>query len=98
LSLAASKEGRFGRFHDALYAAGRPGPQTNAQAAAAAGIDPVVTAIPEVEAELQRNIQLAQQLGATGTPMFIVGDRVLNGAVGYDALKKAIADTRAAKS
>ena len=35
------------------------------------------------------------QLGATGTPLFIVGDRVMNSAVGYDALKKAIADARA---
>ena len=40
-----------------------------------------------VEAELKRNFQLAGQLGATGTPLFVVGDRVMNGAVGYDALK-----------
>ena len=35
------------------------------------------------------------QLGATGTPLFVVGDRVMNGAVGYDALKQAIAQARA---
>ena len=34
LSLAASKAGRFSQFHDALYAAGRPAPETNAAAAA----------------------------------------------------------------
>ena len=49
---------------------------------------------PAAEAELKRNFQLAGQLGATGTPMFIVGDRVLNGAVGYDALKNAVAKAR----
>ena len=37
---------------------------------------------------------LAQQLGATGTPLFIVGDRVMNAAVGYDALKEAVEAAR----
>lgn len=96
LSLTASKAGRFDRFHDTLFAAGRPGPETIAQAANAAGIPPQVQEDPAVEAELRRNFQLASQLGATGTPMFVVGDRVLNGAVGYDALKKAIAEARTA--
>jgi protein-disulfide isomerase len=39
-------------------------------------------------------MKLAGALGATGTPLFIVGDRVMNGAVGYDALKDAIAKAR----
>ena len=43
-----------------------------------------------IEAELKKNFSLASQLGATGTPLFVVGDRVLSGAVGYDALKKAV--------
>jgi protein-disulfide isomerase len=50
---------------------------------------------PQIEAELKRNFQLAGQLGATGTPLFVVGDKVMNGAVGYDALKQAIAAARA---
>jgi len=37
---------------------------------------------------------LAGELGATGTPLFVVGDRVLNGAVGYDMLKAAIDKAR----
>lgn len=94
LSLTASKAGRFEQFHDTLFAAGRPGPETIALAANAAGIRPQVQEDPAVEAELRRNFQLAGQLGATGTPMFVVGDKVLNGAVGYDALKQAIADAR----
>jgi protein-disulfide isomerase len=94
LSLAASKAGRFKQFHDALYAAGRPAPDTNAAAARVANIAPTPANDPAVEAELRRNFQLAGQLGATGTPLFVVGDRVLNGAVGYDALKKAVEDAR----
>ena len=94
LSLEASKAGHFTRFHDTLWAAGRPAPDTNAQAAQAAGIDPEPQANPEIEAELARNMKLAGELGATGTPLFVIGDRVMNGAVGYDALKDAIAKAR----
>ena len=94
LSLAASKAGRFGRFYETLWAAGRPGPQTNAAAAQAAAIAPEPPRDPAIEAELRQNFQIAGQLGATGTPLFVVGDRVLNGAVGYDALKQAVEKAR----
>ena len=94
LSLEASKLGRFARFHDTLWAAGRPAPQTNAAAAEAAGISPEPKPDPLIEAELKRNFQLAGELGATGTPLFVIGDRVLNGAVGYEALKQAIEEAR----
>jgi len=95
LSLQASKLGRFGQFHDTLWATGRPAPETNARAAQAAGIPVQPQQDPAIEAELKRNFQLAGQLGATGTPLFIVGDRVMNGAVGYQTLREAIAKARA---
>ena len=98
VSLAASKAGKFNQFHDALYAAGRPDAQTIAAAATIAGVAPQAAADQQVEAELARNLQLAGQLGATGTPTFVIGNRVLNGAVGYDALKQAVAAARAAKA
>jgi protein-disulfide isomerase len=95
VSLAASKAGKFAAFHDALYAAGRPGPQTISAAANAAGITPNQVNDPSIEAEIQNNMRLAQQLRASGTPLFVVGDEIFNAAVGYDALKKAIAKARA---
>lgn len=94
LSLEASKLGRFAKFHDTLWAAGRPAPETIAAASQAAAIAPKPDADPQIEAEIKRNYQLAGQLGATGTPLFVIGDRVLNGAVGYDALKQAIEAAR----
>ena len=90
LSLEASKLGRFAKFHDTLWATGRPAPDTNAAAAKAAGISPQPQEDPGIEAELKRNFQLAGQLGATGTPLFVIGNRVMNGAVGYETLKQAI--------
>ncbi|UUR07783.1 DsbA family protein [Sphingomonas glaciei] len=95
MALGASKSGKFMAFHDALYAAGRPSEATLIKAATDAGVPAAVPNSPELDAELRKNFQLAQQLGATGTPLFIVGNKVMNGAVGYDALKKAIADARA---
>lgn len=90
LSLAASKAGKFAAYHDALYAAGRPTQETIASAAQAAGIAVEPTDDATQEAELKTNMSLASQLGATGTPLFVVGNRVINAAVGYDALKEAV--------
>ena len=94
LSLTASKLGRFSQFHDSLWAAGRPAADTNAAAARIAGIEGGPKSDPQIEAELKKNFHLAEQLGATGTPLFVIGDRVMNGAVGYDALKQAIEAAR----
>jgi protein-disulfide isomerase len=95
LSLQASKLGRFAQFHDTLWATGRPAPDTNAKAAQAAGIAAQPQPDAEIETELNRNMKLAGELGATGTPLFVVGEKVMNGAVGYDMLKDAIAKARA---
>jgi protein-disulfide isomerase len=94
VSLAASKVGKFKEYHDALYAAGRPGSETIAVAARAAGVASEPANDPAQEAELKANMTLASQLGATGTPLFIVGDQVMNSAVGYDALKAAVEAAR----
>jgi protein-disulfide isomerase len=42
--------------------------------------------------------QPAQRLEFTGTPSWVVGDQIFNGAVGFDQLKDAIAAAREAKS
>lgn len=94
ISLAAAKQGKFKAFHDALFEAGRPTAANVAAAARAVGIDGRV-APAEVQAEIGKNVELARGIGASGTPTFVVGDRVLQGAVGYDALKAAIAEARA---
>jgi protein-disulfide isomerase len=93
-SLAAARDGKFTKFHDTLWEAGRPSPETIKVAAEAAGISAEKTQGADIEAELKRNFQIAGQLGASGTPLFVVGDRVMNSAVGYEQLKKAVEDAR----
>lgn len=96
-SLAASRTGKFATFHDALYRAGNPTPETLAIAANASGITPELARDPAIEAEIENNYRMAGQLGASGTPLFVIGNQVINSAVGYDALKEAVAKARAAK-
>lgn len=101
-SLGAAEQGKFAAFHDALYAAGRPSTETIAVAARAAGLDQAKLAAtmkaPRAEQELDQNIELARALGFTGTPSWVVGSQVLSGAVGYDALKKAVEEARQERS
>lgn len=94
LSVASTSQD-YGRFHRALYAAGRPDAAARAKIAAAYGVPAAPSANPAIEAELAANEQLQSALRITGTPTWIVGDRMLSGAVGYDALKAAVAEVRA---
>jgi len=99
VGLHAAEAGRYATFHRAMYAGGSVEKDAILAAAAKAGLDRAkVQAILGKRAtveELTNNIHLAQSLDATGTPLFVVGDQVLNGAVGYDALKEAVAKARA---
>ena len=98
VSLAAAESGKYRVFHDKLFALGRLGPETVKTAQSAAGVDPAkVTAAKAnaaYKAEIETNYDLARALNLTGTPAFVVGDQVLQGAVGYEALNKAIAQAR----
>lgn len=91
-SLAAAQQGRFRQFYHSLYDLGRPSEQTIARARQAAGVGPGRS--PAAREELDKNNQLARAIGASGTPTFVVGDKVLHGAVGYEALRRAIDEAR----
>jgi protein-disulfide isomerase len=93
ISLAAAQQGRFKAFYDRLFASGRPTGSVVAEVQNALGVRPAPGS-PQHQAEIEKNFQLARAINATGTPTFVVGDRVLQGAVGYDVLKQAIADAR----
>jgi protein-disulfide isomerase len=96
-SLAAARAGRYRPFYDALFAAGRPTAEAVERARQAAGLGE--TAMDdEARRELEKNFGLAREIQAEGTPTFVVGDQVLHGAVGYEALRDAIAAARAARA
>jgi protein-disulfide isomerase len=96
-SLAAAQAGRFKPFYDALFAAGRPSADAVARARSAAGLSGDLPGAAG-DRELERNFQLARSLEATGTPTFVVGDQIFQGAVGYETLRDAIKEARERKS
>ncbi len=48
----------------------------------------------EVRSTIEEVYSIANRLGLTGTPSFVVGNEVVMGAVGYEALKVKIASVR----
>ena len=98
MALVAAGQGRYAAFHEAMFSGEKPAAASIALAARTAGIDtpPTDTALVSatVTNELAGNIALAKELGITGTPAWVVGDRLLIGAVGRQALETAIAETR----
>src|SRR3546814_3274502 len=44
--------------------------------------------------ELDNNLAIASQLQLNATPTWVIGDQLLQGQVGYDTLKQAVARAR----
>ena len=95
MALAAAMQGKYPAFYKAMFALGPPSPATVEAAARTAALDldraRTDAASDRVSAELARNMALARELGFSGTPSWVAGGRVLEGAVGYDALADALA-------
>ncbi len=100
VGLAAARKGRYRIYHQTLFALGQPSETSIAAAASKAGLTPEEIASaksdPALDREIAGNVEVAQQLRFQGTPSFVIGDQVLHGAVGYDALKQAVAAARKA--
>jgi predicted DsbA family dithiol-disulfide isomerase len=77
---------------------GPPSAQTIAAAAREAGVDAAqaqaAIASGVFDVQLRANAQMAANLGITGTPGWVIGNQLLNGAVGRDTLAKAIDEVK----
>lgn len=98
MALAAAEQGKYETFHNAMFAQDGPSPESIEAAATQAGVDltQATAAIDagRYESQLENNVFLGQSLQLSGTPAWIVGDRVLNGAVGAQEIGVAIAEAR----
>lgn len=96
LALAAGKQGKYAAFHQALFEAGDTSLAGVTAAAKKVGLDferlEKDAADPKIAYELERNSQYAQELGFSGTPSWIVGGRIIEGAVPAETLAQAIAE------
>jgi protein-disulfide isomerase len=98
MALAAADQGKYEAFHNAMFAAGRPGAESIVQAAKRAGLDlaqaQAAIASGKYEAELKDNHALAAELGFNGTPSWVVGGEAFSGAVGHAELNAAVLRAR----
>jgi protein-disulfide isomerase len=53
---------------------------------------------PEVKDTLQESFKLAEVLGMNGTPSYVIGDNVVVGAVGLEALREKVNTSRCGKA
>ncbi|MFZ4689664.1 MAG: DsbA family protein [Polymorphobacter sp.] len=102
-SLSAAQQGRYVRFHDAMFETpGKVAHERTVAVVRAAGLNEMQTAkdlnAPALKAEIKKNLDLGRALGLTGTPSYVVGNRILSGAVGYEKLKEAVAAAREVKA
>lgn len=98
MALAAAQQGKYAAFHDAMFLYGPPSETTIASAAKAAGLDMeaarAFAGSRAAEFEVQKNIELARQLGFDGTPSWVAGEKAFAGAVGRERLAEAVEAAR----
>ncbi|MDV3250909.1 DsbA family protein [Devosia sp. BK] len=87
-------------FHEALFSSrGKVDKSVALAAAADLGLSPVNLELQmgedRVAKTIQTSYQIAQSLGITGTPTYIIGNEIIPGAIGVDDLRTRIANMRA---
>jgi protein-disulfide isomerase len=97
--LAAQNQGGYLKMQAALMSSsGDPSDSMIRQTAKSVGLDPAKLAVdmeaPAIAAKLKQNLALAKDLKVDGTPVFIVGDQLIPGALDEANLKTLIAATR----
>ena len=97
-ALAAQKQGKYIEFHEGLMA-GQADEDSIVSLANKLRMDYSQLrkdmADPNIETALQNNYQLANVLGIKGTPVFVIGARLIPGAVGEEMLTQVIKEERA---
>ena len=97
-ALASVKQGKYPQFHEALLA-------HKGHYDKAALVDEIAKSVglnidqlhkdmdsPEIQAEIDKNLELGRALDINGTPGFVIGDQIIGGASSVDELKKYVSD------
>jgi len=103
LAIASQFQGKHEAFHLALmHSKGRLTDTAIRQAAAKAGVNwsrlqkDLAAHKTKIDAQIEMNMRLSEAAGISGTPAFVIGDTLADGAYDYAGLKGQIADVRAA--
>ncbi len=98
-AIAARAQGKYMPFHEAMMShKGNLAEDTVLELAEKVGLDmerlKTDMQAPEVEALLQRHYELADKLGVTGTPAFVIGEELVPGAIDVETMKAKIRQAR----
>jgi protein-disulfide isomerase len=98
-AIAAQAQGKYDAFHAAMMAAhGNITDDTVYRIAGSVGLDidrlKHDMASPAVAQAIKANLKLADTLDIRGTPAFVIGNKMVPGAVSLDELKGIVADAR----
>jgi len=98
-ALAAVRQGRYVALHNALMSTpGHLSDEAIMDIAQRLGLDMnrlrTDMRDPAIDRALSGNLKLAQTLGLTGTPSFVIGDTILRGLASYDKLESLIKAAR----
>ncbi len=97
-ALASVKQGKYAQFHEALLAhkGHYDKPALVDEIAKSVGLDldklHKDMDAPEIQAEIDKNLDLGRALDISGTPGFVIGDQIIGGASTVDELKKYVSD------
>lgn len=103
VALATHRQGRYAEFHKALMQVKGVADATSAlKLAEELGLDmerlKTDMEAPDIQAAIDRNLTLAQDLRITGTPSFIIGDQLMPGATNLKTLQALIGRARTGRS
>ncbi len=103
LAIASQLQGKHEAFHLALMRTkGRLTDAAIREAAAKAGVNwarlqkDLAANAAKIDAQIEMNMRLSKAAGISGTPAFVIGDTLADGAFDYANLKGQIADVREA--
>lgn len=103
LAIASQFQNKHEAFHLALMRSkGRLTESTIRDAAAKAGVNwsrlqkDLAARRSQIDAQIEQNMRLSEAAGISGTPAFVIGDTLADGAYDYAGLKGQIGDVRSA--
>lgn len=93
-ALAASRQGKYVEFHNALMTAERTDEDSIKNISKTLGIDysklQKDMADPQTDEQITRTQRLAGSLDINGTPAYIIGDRIIPGAIDAESLTRFV--------
>lgn len=98
-ALAAQRQNKYLAFHDALYGLPKISEATIRELSGRLALDyqRLVKDMndPAIAAQIESNYRLASSLGINGTPTFVIGNRLIPGAIDTASIQRIVDEQRA---